>query len=166
MDAMTQRLTQAPRPLRSVAPDLSDELITAVDGCLHQEPAKRWPDAKVTPAPRADDAEFVRRAYLDLAGRIPTVAETRSRPLLTDLVNELSVSPSGVAFIASCLDRLITAWDLREAQAVLRDAGVLAERVVRSVCEHDQAACGAREHDALARGLQSLARFWRMTGAR
>jgi hypothetical protein len=56
--------------------------------------------------------------------------------------------------------------ELREAQAVLRDAGVLAERVVRSVCEHDQAACGAREHDALARGLQSLARFWRMTGAR
>jgi len=42
--------------------------------------------------------------------------------LLTDLVNELSVSPSGVAFIASCLDRLIAAWDLREAQAVLNDA--------------------------------------------
>jgi serine/threonine protein kinase len=46
MDAMTQRLTQAPRPLRAAAPDLSDDLITAVNGCLHQEPAKRWPDAK------------------------------------------------------------------------------------------------------------------------
>jgi hypothetical protein len=31
----------------------------------------------VKPAPRAEDAEFVRRAYLDLAGRIPSVAETR-----------------------------------------------------------------------------------------
>src|SRR5438874_927415 len=34
------------------------------------------------------------------------VPEARARPLLTDLVNELSVSPTGVAFIASCLDRL------------------------------------------------------------
>jgi hypothetical protein len=40
--------------------------------------AKRWPQANVKPAPPADDAEFVRRIYLDLAGRIPTVAETRS----------------------------------------------------------------------------------------
>ena len=46
MDAMTQRLTQAPRPLRSAASDLSDDLITAVNGCLHPEPAKRWSDAK------------------------------------------------------------------------------------------------------------------------
>src|SRR3954453_11619641 len=51
-----------------------------------------------------------------------SIPEARARPLLTDLVNELSVSPSGVAFIASCLDRLITTWDLREAQAVLNDA--------------------------------------------
>src|SRR5215467_14049700 len=46
MDAMTQRLTQAPRPLRSAASDLSDDLITAVNGCLQPEPAKRWSDAK------------------------------------------------------------------------------------------------------------------------
>src|SRR6266550_1311435 len=50
------------------------------------------------------------------------VPETRARPLLTDLVNELSVSPSGVAFIAACLDRLVATLDLREAQAVLNDA--------------------------------------------
>jgi hypothetical protein len=34
--------------------------------------------AKVPPAPRADDAEFARRAYLDLVGRIPSVAEVRA----------------------------------------------------------------------------------------
>ncbi len=39
--------------------------------------AKRWAEVKVTPAPRAEDTEFVRRAYLDLAGRIPSVSETR-----------------------------------------------------------------------------------------
>jgi diguanylate cyclase (GGDEF)-like protein len=50
------------------------------------------------------------------------VPDARARPLLTDLVNELSLSPSGVAFIASCLDRLVAAWDLRDAHAVINDA--------------------------------------------
>ncbi len=36
--------------------------------------------------PAQDDAEFVRRVYLDLAGRIPTVAETRS--FLADKKND------------------------------------------------------------------------------
>jgi hypothetical protein len=40
--------------------------------------AQRWADAKVQPAARADDAEYCRRVYLDLAGRIPTVAEVRA----------------------------------------------------------------------------------------
>src|SRR5262249_38187629 len=34
--------------------------------------------AKVEPAPLADDAEFMRRLYLDLGGRIPSVAEARA----------------------------------------------------------------------------------------
>src|SRR5436190_552122 len=32
--------------------------------------------------------------------------ETRARPLLPDLVGDLAAAPSGVSFIASCLDRL------------------------------------------------------------
>lgn len=34
-----------------------------------------WADRKVPPAPLADDAEFLRRIYLDIAGRIPRVSE-------------------------------------------------------------------------------------------
>src|SRR5262245_9496633 len=37
----------------------------------------RWKEGNVTPAKPADDAEFHRRVHLDLAGRIPTVAEIR-----------------------------------------------------------------------------------------
>jgi hypothetical protein len=40
--------------------------------------AKRWDQTRVQPAPIADDSEFVRRVYLDLAGRIPSVQEART----------------------------------------------------------------------------------------
>ncbi len=49
----------------------------AMAGRIDAHLAARWQRDKVTPAPLADDAEFVRRAYLDLTGRIPSVAEAR-----------------------------------------------------------------------------------------
>jgi hypothetical protein len=39
--------------------------------------AAKWTEAKVRPAQPADDAELLRRVYLDLVGRIPTAAEAR-----------------------------------------------------------------------------------------
>jgi Protein of unknown function (DUF1549)/Protein of unknown function (DUF1553) len=39
--------------------------------------AARWAEAKVRPAAIADDGEFLRRASLDLIGKIPTAAEAR-----------------------------------------------------------------------------------------
>jgi hypothetical protein len=44
---------------------------------IDERMAQRWKDNKVQPAPLADDAEFLRRVYLDLAGRIPSAGEAR-----------------------------------------------------------------------------------------
>ena len=61
---------------------------------------RRWAEAKVRTAPPADDAEYLRRVYLDLVGKIPTAAEARD--FLDDsgpdkrsrLVEELLDSPA------------------------------------------------------------------------
>ncbi len=45
---------------------------------LDQILAARWDANQVQPAPTADDAEFMRRLYLDLAGTIPPVSEVRA----------------------------------------------------------------------------------------
>ncbi len=39
--------------------------------------AEHWVQAQVTPAPLSDDAEFLRRVYLDITGKIPPAAEVR-----------------------------------------------------------------------------------------
>lgn len=57
--------------------------------------AAGWDEAKVQPLPVVDDATFLRRASLDLIGRIPTVAETlafladQTPDKRTNLVNHL-----------------------------------------------------------------------------
>lgn len=44
---------------------------------VNQRIRERWEQEKVVPAARADDAEFLRRVYLDLAGKIPPVSVVR-----------------------------------------------------------------------------------------
>jgi hypothetical protein len=49
----------------------------ALAGRIDRHLEKAWAANKIVPAAPADDAEFLRRVYLHLAGRIPSVAEAR-----------------------------------------------------------------------------------------
>jgi hypothetical protein len=64
----------------------SAQALPAADKPLRQfidaEVRAAWQREKITPAPRADDAAFLRRIYLDLVGTVPSLDETR--PFLQD----------------------------------------------------------------------------------
>ena len=49
-------------------------ITTAIDNALDAD----WAARSITPAVVATDAEFARRLYLDLIGRIPNVSEVRT----------------------------------------------------------------------------------------
>jgi hypothetical protein len=74
----------------------SRELARHIDRVIDQ----RLRAEQVAPSPRADDAEFLRRVYLDLTGRIPPAAKVRA--FLADkdpnkrarLIDELLASPA------------------------------------------------------------------------
>src|SRR5262249_55690033 len=55
-----------------------DREVRALAAKIDQYLGARWAAAKVQPAARADDAEFLRRVYLDLAGKIPPVSVVRA----------------------------------------------------------------------------------------
>lgn len=61
-------------PLRAVEPLSEEKLTQKIDELLEA----RWRAEKISPARRADDAEYLRRIYLDLVGRIPTLQEVRT----------------------------------------------------------------------------------------
>ncbi len=65
-------------PAPAADPGPADRDARALAAKIDQYVAARWAEAKVQPAPPADDAEFLRRVTLDLAGRIPSVAEARA----------------------------------------------------------------------------------------
>jgi hypothetical protein len=66
----------APPPPDPKPPTARD--VQALADKVDEHLARGWARAAAKPAPPADDAEFLRRIYLDLAGRIPTVAEARA----------------------------------------------------------------------------------------
>jgi hypothetical protein len=66
-------LVTLPAPAAEPEAKESRELAAKIDRLL----ADRWAEAKVTPAEPADDAEFLRRAWLDLAGMAPPTDDVR-----------------------------------------------------------------------------------------
>jgi hypothetical protein len=83
--------------------DPAARITAAIDRHL----AADWQARKITPAPQADDAEFLRRVHLDLVGRIPRVSEARD--FLADpdpgkrakLVERLLATPAHAAHFAA-----------------------------------------------------------------
>ena len=57
----------------STATDPVAHLASAID----HEIAARWSEEQLGPAPPADDAEFLRRTYLNIVGRIPSCSEVQ-----------------------------------------------------------------------------------------
>ncbi|MCA9070018.1 MAG: DUF1549 domain-containing protein, partial [Planctomycetaceae bacterium] len=60
----------------AIAEKPQDEVAT-VAALIDRQINQRLEDEGIEPAPLADDAEFLRRVYLDVGGRIPSVAEAR-----------------------------------------------------------------------------------------
>jgi hypothetical protein len=81
---------QEKHPARDVAP-----VVVVID----REIDRRLAEAKVPPSPQTDDAEFLRRAYLDLAGRIPSCdratafLDSRDADKRAKLIDELLATP-------------------------------------------------------------------------
>ncbi len=68
-----------PAPVAPAAvPAVAARDVQALTARIDFHLSEGWRTAKVQPAAAATDAEFLRRVYLDLAGRIPSVAEARA----------------------------------------------------------------------------------------
>ncbi len=64
----------------SASPLAAKPLLTSkvLSAMIDAEISKKIKEEKVTPSAKSSDAEFQRRAYLDIIGRIPTSVETRA----------------------------------------------------------------------------------------
>lgn len=88
------------------APADDDTTVSALADAIDNAVAARWQADGITPAEAASDAEFHRRTHLNIAGRIPTVWETREFLAATSpnkhraLVDRLLESPLYVGHFA------------------------------------------------------------------
>lgn len=57
------------------ADNKDQDAVTRTAALIDRHIGKTWKENGIKPAPVADDAEFARRAYLNIAGRIPRVSE-------------------------------------------------------------------------------------------
>jgi hypothetical protein len=98
---------KAAEPLLPADRPMPDVIDSYIDAKLQQ--------AKVRPAPPADEHTLVRRLYLDLAGRIPTAEEARAYARATNpdkrakLIDALMASPEYVRHNATEFNQLLRA---------------------------------------------------------
>jgi hypothetical protein len=80
---------------------------------IDDEIAKKLASEKLTASPRADDAEFIRRVYLDLTGVVPPAAkvagflDNKAPDKREKLIDELLTSPAFGHHLADIWDRLL-----------------------------------------------------------
>jgi hypothetical protein len=80
---------------------------------IDEEIAKKLASEKVPPSPKADDAEFIRRIYLDLTGTIPSAAkvtaflDSKDSQKREKLIDELLTSPAFGRHMADLWDHLL-----------------------------------------------------------
>jgi hypothetical protein len=84
----------------------SDDPVSLLAAAIDRQIAARWTEENVPPTAPADDAEFLRRTYLNIAGRIPTASEaeqflddagTTKRRLLVDRLLASAAYPTHLA---------------------------------------------------------------------
>ncbi|HUY90996.1 MAG TPA: DUF1549 domain-containing protein, partial [Pirellulales bacterium] len=103
-------------PARSQEPD-DPAVAAAVSERIDAILEKRLQEAGVTPAPPADEAEFFRRAYLDLNGVVPAASEVSafladSRPdKRARLVDRLLANPRFGAHLATVWTKVLLPAD-------------------------------------------------------
>src|SRR5262245_45737173 len=111
-------------PLRADDGDVRDPaaaraaMILQIDARI----TERLKSAGIEPAPLSDDAEFLRRIYLDLTGVVPRVAEVRafmadSRPdKRARLIDSLLESPAHATHLANTWRNIMLPGDLNLEQ--------------------------------------------------
>jgi len=122
----TSLSASASAPLASASPPSAPLPFgsAAIDAAIRAEWAKRG----ITPAPRVDDARFLRRAYIDIVGTVPPPAVVRS--FMADsapdkrakLVDSLLASPAYAAYWATLWEDTLVGWSTKEQ---LIDRGAL-----------------------------------------
>jgi hypothetical protein len=78
--AAASRGQETPEPTAAEGPEPTVEKgkLPPRLGYIDEMLAKAWQEAKLRPSAEATDAEYMRRAYLDIVGRIPNVEEARA----------------------------------------------------------------------------------------
>lgn len=65
-------------PASAAEPSATAKKVAAITAAIDRHLTADWSARNIKPAAEADDAEFCRRVYLDIIGRIPKVSEVRA----------------------------------------------------------------------------------------